>query len=847
MAGLLLFLWKRIVLHTALLFIVLGVFSDIFSEQRVFDSGDDRANYVENKMLAPVPAGGWHKRLQEIWESDSIIGVWEPAALAVKLLLAQTFGLHARTFTGAAVALHGVACMLAMECALLGYGLLRRQALQHENVRRFMMAPVHAWYGALLLGVHPLRVEPLAWASGLPYEIALVFGLMSTLCHILHRKSHSSIGMPRPFGFWRLTSAAMLLLACHSKAAALGFPPALVLLDALILWESESSDSQEEAVKAWQKLFRVVAFVTIDTSPILAAAGVSARSAFSASKGPDLHCKFVFQGWQRCLRASYMAILYLIQQFFAHDLCVLHAVPLSDIILWSWRFGGAALALAVIGGLAIRNGLRSSCFFALYLALLSPTLGILSDHVVETAADRYCYITSMALGAPALAMVLARLHPQMGPITGSTFFGIAGIEASYARRYVQIWLRPEDIIRHAAQHSPRFYRTRYIHGMDLLKGGHLAQAESQMREALALCPEFTNTHFGLTQALFNQGRIPEATDSMRAGVKFQPQNTFGHFNLGMLLQRSNRHKEAVASFKKAVQLEPKDPQNHQALHYAQQAVEQASQPPAQPKQHSAPNHSQKSTKQSNPKSGEKGASKSTSKLSAHSTAKPAKQSQPAKARQTSEHRLKPGSTIKPVQVPPPATDQLPQPTNGAEQPAFQNLPPMAEAKTERESSQRPESLSAQKHNAESTLKKTPVQATTPTRTPMPTRPANLGSELEDSDVYLSIIGASRNDDYAGALEPRVMSHVAILYHQLLRHCLWDVELLLVEWNPPSSRPPLSTLVLDGLSVANTSRAATEKKMQLGTRCGSACAADFGRPTAAHGPAEARNLKPSSNG
>ena len=59
-----------------------------------------------------------------------------------------------------------------------------------------------------------------------------------------------------------------------------------------------------------------------------------------------------------------------------------------------------------------------------------------------------------------------------------------------------------------------------------------------------------------------------------------------------------------------------------------------------------------------------------------------------------------------------------------------------------------------------------------------------------SEPYLSIIATSRNDDHGGSMLQRMQAFVEGLCGQAERWGL-DAELILVEWNPPSDRPPLA--------------------------------------------------------
>jgi hypothetical protein len=57
-------------------------------------------------------------------------------------------------------------------------------------------------------------------------------------------------------------------------------------------------------------------------------------------------------------------------------------------------------------------------------------------------------------------------------------------------------------------------------------------------------------------------------------------------------------------------------------------------------------------------------------------------------------------------------------------------------------------------------------------------------------VHLSVVATSRNDDHGGELQARMQHFVDGLVEQSRRHRL-AVELILVEWNPPPTRPPLA--------------------------------------------------------
>jgi hypothetical protein len=60
--------------------------------------------------------------------------------------------------------------------------------------------------------------------------------------------------------------------------------------------------------------------------------------------------------------------------------------------------------------------------------------------------------------------------------------------------------------------------------------------------------------------------------------------------------------------------------------------------------------------------------------------------------------------------------------------------------------------------------------------------------------YLSFVIAARNDDYGGNFLHRMQVFVNVLFWLWERHNL-DVELVVVEWNPPKDRPRLKDAIV----------------------------------------------------
>eukprot|EP00928_Gymnodinium_smaydae_P073322 TRINITY_DN56542_c0_g1_i1.p1 TRINITY_DN56542_c0_g1~~TRINITY_DN56542_c0_g1_i1.p1 ORF type:complete len:1028 (-),score=89.42 TRINITY_DN56542_c0_g1_i1:77-3115(-) len=560
--------FMRLMEQVLLVALVAGTFSDCFDVSRKFDSGDDRANYVQNTLLRPVDSlWAWPERLYEILGSDSAIGVWEPCALFVKAVLADRFGMNAHVFLGAGAVLHCLACLLASELAFLLLRLLAGpRPLAPSDGRAGSWCCTLA---AAMVGVHPLRVEVLAWASCLPFSLAACFALVSCICHVRHRTRgatggcHVSSGWAQPWGPWRLASAVFLLCACFSKAAALGVVGAILLLDLLLLFELDENGGLR------RMLWRASA-LCMDDFPIILVAVSSVLSALNASKG-TFAWFLQWDGQRRILRACHMIVLYVIQQFLPIDLCMFYAHPIEEVSWDTWRFGGATLACGaslfaatcafLFGG---RVGRRCAVASLSYVTLLTPSLGLVGNHIAEIAADRYCHLACVLLGTPVLARALLGLYSQLQECTRfrsalncavimSVLF-ILSFETYATRIYAKIWLREDSVVEQAVRSSPRYYRSQYIMGSFLVQQARKTEAEFRFRRSMELWPGFGDSYFALAEQLMHSRRLSEATEVMRASLKVLPDSQFGYGNLGTFLKAQGRIGEAACNFLRAREL-----------------------------------------------------------------------------------------------------------------------------------------------------------------------------------------------------------------------------------------------------------------------------------------------------
>jgi arylsulfatase A-like enzyme/Tfp pilus assembly protein PilF len=86
-----------------------------------------------------------------------------------------------------------------------------------------------------------------------------------------------------------------------------------------------------------------------------------------------------------------------------------------------------------------------------------------------------------------------------------------------------------------------------------------ADAERDLKEAIALTPRAPNLHFNLAQVYEQERDVPQAIEGYRAEAEVAPRNSGAHLNLGLLYLQGGRIEDASACFQKLLELRPGDP------------------------------------------------------------------------------------------------------------------------------------------------------------------------------------------------------------------------------------------------------------------------------------------------
>ena len=416
-----------------------------------------------------------------------------------------------------------------------------------------------AAFAALLFGVHPLRVESVAWVSGRRDVVCATFYLAATLAYLRGTTADRSIA-PR----WWLTSLGAFAAALLAKASAMTLPLTLLLLDIYPL---------RRRGLGWRTL-------VIEKVPYVVLSAGAAVMAFVARQeggnitdyakyGPDARIAltgytFWFYPWKSLwptgLSAGYElpAQIRLAEPRFALALLAVIAITVG-LILWrrQWPAGLAAWAASVI--------------------VLAPISGVVHSGE-QLAADRYSYLSCFGfavLGGAALTWTIRRGRLWPGVAIAAAITLVLGV-ATW--KQTATWHDSETLWRHAVAVDPTCSLCVNNLGRVIARPGRFEEAEAYIGRGIALRPDRPGPHENMGVLMFVRGRLPDAEAQFREVIKLRPLHGPSHNNLGTLLAVAGRDLEAEAEFREAARLAPKlvdAPANLGALYLRQRRYDDA--------------------------------------------------------------------------------------------------------------------------------------------------------------------------------------------------------------------------------------------------------------------------------
>jgi predicted negative regulator of RcsB-dependent stress response len=539
-----------------------------------FVAWDDNINIYENELITKLDAQHIATMFMDVEKAMR----YKPVSWLTWGTIYTLSGLKPFAYHLANLLLHCGNALLVF--LIIGHLLLLNGRLGYSagNRNRLLLC---AGVGALLWAIHPLRVETVAWATALPYNLSLLFVLVSFHCYLRVDRAETE---NKRLLYWG--SVLTFALALLSYPIVLGFPLVLLVLDYY-----RSLRVNGGPVRWWNKAGRRI---WLEKTPFLLASGLFTGIALYGRIRPEGRWAEPvsveeFGLVPRAMQASYIWAYFLWKPYSPTDLSPVYTTLLSfhptDVLFLS--------SMALVVGLSFlvfwyrRKWPAAYSLWICHLVLLIPVLG-LTEHP-HFPSDRYGILAGILwpiLIAAGLFKFSARGRAKGIVVTASVVV-LAGL-GWMSRAQVRIWNDDIALFSYAAEKTAdsamgnvmrarlavaQLQRGQFSAALENLQGLLEAQPENpdylqntafallhmnrfqesvnRYLEALRLNPSDAGLHNAAGIALAAAGDLKEAERQFDEALRIDPRLADAQFNLGVILSRQGRTNEATVLLEKA--------------------------------------------------------------------------------------------------------------------------------------------------------------------------------------------------------------------------------------------------------------------------------------------------------
>lgn len=410
-------------------------------------------------------------------------------------------------------------------------------------------APLYPWMlllAGLLFGIHPLRVESVAWVAERKDVLNGLFSLGSIYYYLRYVRIKISSGNARGGMAEYFISFTFFALSLLAKPVSVVIPLMLLVLD-------------------WYPLQRMqkdrITSLLIEKSPfLLLSVALSTFTIYLAHKRQMLVSTEAISLSDRLAVAGNALFEYGRWLLYPEGIVPLHLLPDPIPSIFGIK---ALITLLIIVCLGIYSFKRKPWILATLLCFVLPLLPVLGffQNGVQAYASRYTYLPAVAPSIAAAILLTIGMQPSTGVRTGRIrIFSISMIAlllvfyAVMTFRLIAVWKDTGTLWTRQIDVQPlgRAYKDR---GIFYYSVGRYDEALEDLSTALRIAkdlewPDYFNlyAYHGETQRA--AGRYDEAVRDFTDAIAVYPHPVYFYFR-GTSLKALGRHQEAAEDFQRA--------------------------------------------------------------------------------------------------------------------------------------------------------------------------------------------------------------------------------------------------------------------------------------------------------
>ncbi|MFT6333684.1 MAG: tetratricopeptide (TPR) repeat protein [Saprospiraceae bacterium] len=506
---------KNLIPAIAALLITLACFFNTTNNE--FVNWDDDRNFYENEHVITTSADNFWSNTKEIF-SSTVIGNYNPLTIWTFAIENRIYGIDNPG------PWHGTNVFLHLLCVFFVYRISLLLGLRWQG----------ALIVALLFGIHPMRVESVAW---LTERKDVLFGVFYLAALFLYIKG-KTVGKVR-----HIVIAILFLLSLFSKIQAVVLPLSMLAVDYYLSGKITKKDIfQKGPYFILSLLFGLLGVFILDDQGSLESAAT-------------------YPAWQRIFVGSYSYLIYLVKAIVPYKMSPLYPYASS---LPLYYYPTIFLGPSVLYGLyyTYKNDLRiwffGLAFFTVNIMFLLQILGAGQGFL----ADRFTYIAYFGLFFIAgyfFDKYINETPKYKSPLMGAAVlifiaFGFLTIKQN------QVWKNSETLWSHVLKYYqnstlPYGNRANYLRSQ-----GRIQEALSDYSKSIALKPDGQQAYNSRARLYFD---IAKSADTLRLAlndynkaISLDPQNGEFYVNRGATFARLGDADNAIKDMTLGIQFKP---------------------------------------------------------------------------------------------------------------------------------------------------------------------------------------------------------------------------------------------------------------------------------------------------
>lgn len=421
--------------------------------------------------------------------------------------------------------------------------------------RRLGLSIWWSGFAALLFGIHPMRVETVAWITERKELLCAFFYLAALLAYLRYIAS----GKRRYFLFTFL----FMILSLSSKTEALTLPFTLVLLD----WYFQRNINLKIILEK-TFFFAVVFALTVPQYFLFGnmnPASINSQAIVNA-----------FNVFEQAVLGCYVYAIYILKSIAPYATSAIYPIPLS---LQAEHWIGAVIAIVIfISALAGWRKYRFVTFGLLFFTFNIGFLILVSFFLSDFAFlnDRYTYVAYIGLFF-VMAMSLQKLSIKVPSFRWLITFLAGFLLITFGVltvRYIPVWQNSETLWTYVINKYPRQLAVAHFNrGNYWYENQQWDKALEDFTAAIEINPEYSSAYMNRSLTYLerheNQKALQDYTnymnllyppDGRNGGINLYLSKSFSH--RGSIYFRMEQYDNALIDFNKAIECDPFSQDNY---------------------------------------------------------------------------------------------------------------------------------------------------------------------------------------------------------------------------------------------------------------------------------------------